>query len=225
MTKNNPKKVIIFGTGGFAEVVHYYLTHDSPYEVAAFSATRDSSSPAELLSLPVVPFETLEENFPPSDFSMFIAIGYRKVNAIRTDFYRRAKEKGYQLITYVNSKATTWGDLSLGDNTFVFENNVIQPYTKIGNNVILWSGNHIGHHVRIADNCFITSHVVVSGNCTVGENCFLGVNATIGDGVKVAPRCVIGAGSLILRDTTEGAVFKAQKTEPAPFKSDELKNF
>ena len=66
--------------------------------------------------------------------------------------------------------ATTWSDLDVGENTFVFEYNVIQPFVKIGNNVVLWSGNHIGHHVVIADHCFITSHVVISGATVIAPD-------------------------------------------------------
>ena len=34
-------KVVIFGVGQWAELAHFYLTHDSPHEVAAFTLDRD----------------------------------------------------------------------------------------------------------------------------------------------------------------------------------------
>jgi sugar O-acyltransferase (sialic acid O-acetyltransferase NeuD family) len=225
LERKTPAKTVIFGTGSYAEVAHFYLTQDSPHEVVAFAATADSIRETSFGGLPVVPFEELASSHPPSEHSLLVAVGYRKVNRIRTDFFLQAKAKGYPFVRYVNSKATTWKDLSVGDNTFVFENNVIQPFVTVGDNCVLWSGNHIGHHTKIADHCFITSHVVVSGNCRVGENCFIGVNATIGDGVTVAPRCVIGAGAVILKDTVEAGVYKVKSTEASPFKSHELKNF
>ena len=76
---------------------------------------------------------------------MFVAIGFSGVNRIRRAIYEECKGHGYDLITYVNSKATLWDELRLGDNCFVFEGNVIQPNVHIGSNVMLWSGNHIGH--------------------------------------------------------------------------------
>ena len=95
---------------------------------------------------------------------MFVAIGFSGVNRARREVYERCKALGYELITYVNSKADYWGELTIGDNCFVFEENVIQPIVRIGNNVILWSGNHIGHDSTIEDHVFIASHAVVSGN-------------------------------------------------------------
>jgi sugar O-acyltransferase (sialic acid O-acetyltransferase NeuD family) len=219
------KRAVIFGTTGFAEVAHAYLSADSPYEIAAFTVHREFRTSEELLGLPVVPFEELEERYPPRDVDMFVAMGFGKVNKRRAEVYALCKSKGYRLLTYVNSRAIYWGELNVGDNCFILENNVIQPFVTIGNNVVLWSGNHIGHHSRIGDNCFISSHVVISGNCDIGNNTFIGVNATLRDGIKVAPECIIGAGALILKNTVERGVYQSSNTVAANITSDKLRGF
>ena len=172
--------------------------------------------------LPVVPFEGLAETHPPSDYSMFVAIGFSRVNQARADIYRECKQQGYDLISYVNSSVTRRDETEIGENTFIFEANVIQPFVRIGSNVVLWSGNHVGHHVQIGDHCFVASHAVLSGRVVVGDYCFIGVNATLRDGVEVAPRCVIGAGALIMRDTEEGTVYAVRGTEARGSKSRDL---
>jgi sugar O-acyltransferase (sialic acid O-acetyltransferase NeuD family) len=215
-------KVVIFGTGEIAAVAHFYLTHDSPYHVAAFTVDRAFLKQDELSGLPVVPFEEVQTSYPPSQYKMFVPISYRNVNKLRAEKYYQAKDKGYQLISYVSSKATTWPGLVLGDNCFIFENNVIQPFVKIGNDVILWSGNHIGHHAVINDHCFIASHVVISGSVTIGPYSFLGVNSTIRDGIVIAKECVVGAGALILKDTVERGVYLGTPAQLLPKPSNEL---
>ena len=216
------KKVVIFGVGDFAQVADVYLTEDSPHEVVAFTVNEQYIEAREVSGRPVVPFESLEERYPPGEFAMLVAIGFSGVNQARADVCGQCKERGYELISYVCSKATTWSDLDVGENTFVFEDNVIQPFVKIGNNVVLWSGNHIGHHVVIGDHCFITSHVVISGGVVIGERCFIGVNATIRDHITIAPSTVIGAGAIIMKDTDEEDVFIAPKTEKTGRKSSDL---
>jgi sugar O-acyltransferase (sialic acid O-acetyltransferase NeuD family) len=133
---------------------------------------------------------------------MFVALGYNKTNQIRQQRYKEAKEKGYQCATYISPRATYY-DTPVGDNCFILENNVIQPFVSIGNNVTLWSGNHIGHHTKIQDHCFISSHVVISGACNIGENCFLGVNATLRDNIKLDRFVVIGSGAIVMKDCVE----------------------
>jgi sugar O-acyltransferase (sialic acid O-acetyltransferase NeuD family) len=217
--------VVLFGLGDFARIARVYLTEDSPHRVVAFSANERYVQSDELDGVPVVPFETLEQTHPPDGHAMFVAIGFSGVNKARRDVYDQCKARGYELITYVNSRATRWGKVALGDNCFVFEENVIQPNVRIGNDVILWSGNHIGHDSTIEDHVFIASHAVISGNVTIGESSFVGVNATFRDGIKVAPRCVIGAGALIMKDTSEGEVFSVRGTEPLEKRSWELTGF
>jgi sugar O-acyltransferase (sialic acid O-acetyltransferase NeuD family) len=218
------KPIIIFGAGDIAQVAHFYLTHDSEYEVVAFTVDRDYLSTTEFCNLPVVPFEEINKLYSPKYFDMLVAISYAKVNTIRAKKCEEAKSKGYELISYVSSKATTWPGLSIGENCFIFEDNTIQPFVKIGNNVTMWSGNHIGHHAEIGDNCFISSHVVISGGVKIGDNCFIGVNATIRDHVSIAKNCVIGAGALILKDTQENGVYTMSAAELSKVPSNRLRN-
>lgn len=214
--------VVIFGTGDFARVAETYLREDSDFEVVAFTIDEAYVAAESLNGVPIVPFEQLPRRHPPSEHAMLVAVGFRGVNKARAEVYERCKDRGYDLITYVNSRATCLGGPTIGDNCFVFEENVIQPNVRIGDDVVLWSGNHIGHDSEIGDHCFIASHAVISGNVRIGPYCFVGVNATVRDGVTIAPECVIGAGALIMRDTERGAVYSVRGTEPADRRSWDL---
>jgi sugar O-acyltransferase (sialic acid O-acetyltransferase NeuD family) len=219
------KPVVIFGAGDFARVAAVYLRQDSPHPVAAFTVNEDRITERKILDWNVVPFESIERTHPPDSFAMLVAIGFKGVNQARAQVYAEVKAKGYELISYVNSKAVLWGEVQIGENCFVFENNVIQPFVRIGNDVVIWSGNHIGHDSSIGDHCFIASHAVISGNVSIGPYCFVGVNSTFRDGVKVGARCVIGAGAVILSDTKEDEVYAAQQTPALPVPSHKLKSF
>jgi sugar O-acyltransferase (sialic acid O-acetyltransferase NeuD family) len=218
------KPVVIFGTGDFARVACVYLTADSDHTVAAFTAHESYVKEKEILGRPVVAFERLGEAYPPDRFAMLVATGFKGVNKARAELYHACKALGYELITYVNSRAAVWGEVEFGDNVFVFENNVIQPFVKVGSNTILWSGNHIGHHATVGSHCFITSHVVVSGSARVGDYCFLGVNSTLRDGVTLGESCVVGAGSLVVKDAAPGSVFKGTPAELSPVPSHRLRS-
>ncbi|MBX3486365.1 MAG: acetyltransferase [Candidatus Paracaedibacteraceae bacterium] len=205
------KKAIVFGTGSFAEVVHFMLSKDSAYEVVAFTVSKDTIKDTTFLGLPVYPFESIESFIASYEAEMFIAIGYAKMNDVRAEFMSQAKFKGYKLLSYLSSRAQHWKDTKIGENVFIFENNNLQPFVEIGDGTILWSGNHIGHHSSIGKYCFITSHVVVSGHCRVEDSCFIGVNATIADDVKIAKKNLIGAGALITKNTDYAEVYTGTK--------------
>lgn len=213
------KPVVIFGVGDFAQVACSYLRSDSDRPVAAFTVHAEFLTEPRVMNLDVVPFERLVESHPPADFAMLIAVGYKRLNRAREEIFNECKAAGYELITYVNSKACVSGDAEIGENCFIFEQNVIQPFASIGNNVVMWSGNHLGHHSQIEDHCFVASHAVISGRVVIGHHSFIGVNSTFKDGVKVAPRCVVGAGAIITRDTQEDEVFAPEPTGPSKVKS------
>lgn len=217
-------KVVVFGVGQWADLAHFYLTHDSPHEVAAFTVDRDYLAGEEHRGLPVVAFEEVEERYPPDEYEMFVPISFKRMNHLRAEKFAAAKEKGYSLVSYVSSKATTWPGFECGENCFIFEDNTVQPFVEIGDDVVMWSGNHIGHHTVIKDHVMVTSHVVISGACTVEPYCFFGVNATVRDETVVARETLVGAGSLILRDTKEFEIYKAQGTKPAKVRSDRLRS-
>jgi len=215
-------KVIIFGTEDFAQLAHFYLTHDSGHEVVAFTTHEAYRQVTEFAGLPVLDFESIEKTHPPDDHLMFVPMSSRKMNQLRAEVYLQAKDKGYRLLSYISSKATYYGT-PVGENCFIFENNVIQPFTEIGNNVIMWSGNHLGHHSRVGDHCFVASHVVISGHVLVREHCFLGVNATISNGLTVARHTFVGAGALIAEDTQEYGVYPGTRAECSKVPSNKLR--
>ncbi len=200
-------KIIIFGVMDTAELAHFYLDIDSEHEVVAFSVHEKYITTSQFKDLDVVPFESVEEQYPPSEYQFFAPMTARKMNQLREEVYLSIKDKGYKMISYISSKATVFPDTPIGENCFILEDNTIQPFTSIGNNVVLWSGNHIGHHGQIKDHCFFTSQVVLSGHCIVDEYCFLGVNSTVRDSTHLAKGTLVGMGACITKDTQVWGVY------------------
>lgn len=216
------RDLIIFGTGEIAQLAHYYFTRDTSYRVVAFTVDHEFIRESVFCDLPVVPFEDIQQKFPPEQNEMFVALSYSKLNLVRKEKYLAAKKLGYRLASYISTRASVLNDGLIGDNCFIFEDNTIQPFVKIGNNVTLWSGNHIGHHSVIKDHTFIASHVVISGGVEVDEQCFIGVNATIRDHVKIGTRSIIGAGAIILSSTEADGLYKTLETPRAQFHSSKV---
>lgn len=217
------KPLVVFGLGDIAQLAHYYFTHDSDYEVVAFTVDASFIKEPTFCGLPVVAFEEVAKLYPPDKHDFFVALAYGKINALRKEKYLAAKELGYKLTSFISSKATILNDGKIGENCFIFEDNTIQPFVTIGNNVTLWSGNHIGHHSTIKDHVFIASHVVISGGVVIGEQVFIGVNATLRDHITVGERCVVGAGTLLLGDAAPDGLYIGKATERSERASSTLK--
>lgn len=204
------KPRVLFGPSSIGEIALAYLQNANA-PVAAFTCDREYiGDRSSFRGLPLVAFEEIEQHYPPAKFDMLVFVGYRSLNKVRTQKYEEAKKKGYALPSFIDPRAMVTQPCEIGENCFIFEGNVVQPYVKIGNNCILWSGNHIGHHSTIGANNFLSSHVVIAGNCHIGDSCFMGVNSTVANGVKVGSENVIAAGTLLLKDTLPQSIMVGQ---------------
>jgi sugar O-acyltransferase (sialic acid O-acetyltransferase NeuD family) len=216
-------QIVVFGLGQTAELADFYFTHDSKYEVAAFTVDQPFLTQQEFSGRPVVAFEQVSEMFPPEDFGFFVSVGYARLNKLRTEKVAAARAKGYRLVSYLSSRATTFPGFELQENCFILEDNTIQPFARVGRNVTLWSGNHIGHHSTIEDDVFVASHVVLSGSAQIGQGSFVGVNVTIRDKVRIGRHSVLGAGALVLEDQPDFSVIAPRGTERSKIPSTRLR--
>jgi sugar O-acyltransferase (sialic acid O-acetyltransferase NeuD family) len=212
-TPKKSMKLLIFGSAEIAELARFYFDLDSPYQVVAFVVDDEFYSETTFQGLDVVPWSDALKKYPPSDYSMHVALSYRGLNSLRESKFKQCQNAGYELVSYVSSKATIFPDLKLGSNCFILENQNVQPRVTIEDNVMLWSGNHVGHGSTIKEHAYLASHVVISGHVEIGRRCFIGVNATIRDFLLIGDDTFIGMGAIVTRNLAEGSVVLPSKSE------------
>ncbi|NVK40227.1 MAG: acetyltransferase [Oceanospirillaceae bacterium] len=199
--------LVLFGNGAWAEFIAYILDHDSSFEVVAFTVDADYLTTDTFSGRPVVPFETVERAFSPSDYMMMNCAGFVAGNRLRARRYADGKDKGYRFGSYVSSKASVWPDLQLGENSFVHEHAVVQPFARIGENTQVLSQAIISHHTVVGDHGFVASSAVVGGRCTVKDYCFLGMNSTVKHELTIADHVTLGAGATLVADAKKAGVY------------------
>ena len=217
---NMTNKLIIFGTGKTADVLYYFFSNHSKYNVIAFTVDKEYINSEEYNGLPIVPFEEVESLYDSQTHSMFVAIGYSRLNELRADKLIQSKDKGYKIISYIHPNSGVPSDLTYGENCFIMNDVHIHPHVNIGNNVFIWSGTIICHHSFIGDNCWFTSGVNIAGNVIIGRNCFFAINSTVTNDVKIGNKCLIGASALINKDTKDGSVMIEKSTSKYILDSD-----
>lgn len=205
--RNKKTKVVIFGIEALSSLSWYCLGQDSNYQVIAFTVDRSYRRSTTHEGLPVLPFEDLALHHQPDSVKLLIPLGYRAINGLRRQRYEAAKAQGYEFVSYVSSRASTWPDLQVGENCVIYEHAIIQPFARIGNSVIIRSGAHISHHCQLDDHVFIAAGVTLGGGVHVCEQAFVGLGAVIRDGLTVAPRSFIGAGAVVMSNTSSDCVY------------------
>jgi sugar O-acyltransferase (sialic acid O-acetyltransferase NeuD family) len=200
------KPVIVFGNQDSASTTHYYLSVDSPYQVVAFTVDQDRITSSKHQTLPVIPFEQIQEEFPPDQVDFIFPAGFQISNPYNTNIFRRnryelIKSMGYQFISYLSSRALIANNVVIGQNVLIYEGSIVQPFVEIGNNTIIRPGVNLGHHCVVQDHCFISAEVTVGSRTTIGSQTFVGLNTTILNSITVADASFIGSSTLINRNT------------------------
>jgi sugar O-acyltransferase (sialic acid O-acetyltransferase NeuD family) len=205
-------KLLLFGATEYAQVAHYYFTHDAQRPVTAFVVDDAFVREDSLGGVPVIAWSDARSRFPPEDHEMFVAMGYSGLNRLRCEKATALEEAGYRLAAFLHTRAVAWSGFQLRANTFILELNVLQPFTTVGRDVVMWSGNHLGHHSAIDDGCFVASHAVIAGGVRIGARSFVGINVTVRDHVSVGRQCVLGAGAVVLADLPDESVVSPDAT-------------
>ena len=139
-------KIVIIGAGKLAEELYSYITYDSSDEVVAFAVDKDFITRKDLFGVPIIDIKNIKDMYPRSEFKALVVIGYQNINKVRASKFQEIKDLGYTCISYISSKAINVGNIPIGENCKILENNKIKTTVKFGNNNILLCGNHIGHH-------------------------------------------------------------------------------
>ena len=210
----NVKKLIIFGTGNFAQMAHYFFDCDSDYQPAAFTVDGDYLEQDSFRGLPVIAFEQVQQLYPPEDYEMFLAMGLRDVNQRRKEKIEAAEAAGYTLASYISSKATLHPDLTVEPHTWIMEEAHVHPFATIGRGSIVWSRSTVGFKSSIGEYCWISAGLV-GESVTVGDCTFIGLGATVASFVSVGKSNLIGAGAVIHSDTKDNEIYKGPHSKPS----------
>jgi hypothetical protein len=158
--------LVIFGTSAISEVAKFYIEKYSADRIIGFTADREYCEAASFLGLPVVAWEELEQRFPPQTVKLLGPLSYQRLNELRRDRHLEGRARGYSFATFVHPRSQVETN-NIGDNCVILEDNVIQPFVRIGNGVIIWTGCFIGYQSSVADYCFLSAQAGLGDHAAV----------------------------------------------------------
>ena len=205
----NKRKVVIFGTSKIADIVYSGILDDtnSDIEVVAFCVDEKYYQGNNKEGLPIVKFEEVETIYPPGTVAFFVAMGYHEMNKARQERCHTLLDKGYELISFVDSRANISSTVKIGKNALIMNGVDIGPFSDIGDNVCIFSGAVVSHHVTVKNNVWIASGTVIGGNSVVGSNCLLAINSTVGHNITIGDNNFLGANAVVTKNTVDDSVY------------------
>jgi len=217
------RKLWIFGTGNFAEMAHYLFTTDSAYSFAGFTVDGEYLRQSSFKGAPVVAYEDLKPGGTDGDADLFVAVGVGKINTQRAQTVARVAADGWNLASFVSSRASVAPDFVLRPNTMIMDHVNLHPMVSVGADTVIWSNSRVALKVQIGDHVWITS-AVIGDSSIIGDYSFIGINATVAPFVRLGSHNLIGAAAVILHDTRDYSVYRGPKTKASPVSSLRVRN-
>lgn len=199
------EKVVILGNGSMARVMYSYIK--DKFNICGFCVDKKCITQHEIYHLPVVPFELVEESFPPIKHKMINCIGYLDMNSIRKEKSEQARKKGYTLLSYIDSSVKIHKDVEIEDNCIILDFVSIHVNTKIKEGTFISSNVNIGHDCIIDSYNWINSGVSIAGFANIGEFCFWGINSSCANNINIGNFNYISANTLINKNTNDNEVY------------------
>lgn len=207
------QKVIIYGNGAMAKVLYSYVR--SCFDVCGFTVDECciNDGESEFLSLPLVAFSNVQDEFDPKEYKMISSVGFIDMNELREQKYEEAKAKGYDFVSYVDKSVRLHDGVKIGENCIILDLVSIHPNSTIGDGTFISSNVSIGHDCVIGSYNWVNSGVSMAGCCNVGKGCFFGVNSTLANAVKIGERNFIAAGTVVNKNTDNDQVYISEPSQ------------
>lgn len=209
------KKVLIFGTGSLAKTLFEYLRIDNQSEVTAFCVSSEQKTVDTFCDLPVLDFETIQEDYPADAFDIILAIGYKKMRA-RAFIFNAIKLKGYSLKNYIHP-SVIFHNNSIGEGNIILPGCVLEPGAKIGNNNVIWSMTLLGHDCLIGNHNYISAKCLISGDSKIGDMCFVGNGATMINGLIIEDETCVAAATYLRKGTQRQGLYSGNPAKLIKF--------
>ena len=214
--------IVIFGTGQIADVAKVYIDTFGPGRVVGFTIDEDRLTTNEHCGLPVIGWERLEARFPPDKVKIIGPLSYQRLNDFRRERHLEGRARGYSFASFIHPSVQNLAE-TIGENAFILENCILQPFVRIGDGCMIWTACHIGHHTTIDDYCFLSSQVGVASSVHIGAGCLIGGQVGIDNALSIGAHSYIQSRAIIRRNIPAESVVRHAFDSPETYSSARLK--
>jgi len=195
-------RLILVGSGSFGrELINWAYDTCMP-----FSSYIGSPGTLEGYSYDLQHLGEIDDYCPSDGDSLVIAIGDP---LIKKSIATKLKSKGAKFKSLIHPSAVIAKSAVLGEGCVICPQAVISADSKISDFVAVNALSSVGHDAVVGCYSTLSAHVDLTGFVAVGECVFFGTGAKVLPKVEIGSNAKIGAGSLVMRNVSEGSVMYA----------------
>lgn len=212
------KKIVIFGSGGFArEVVHLIEDinqKEKKWEILGFIDDNEDNHGKILNDIKVLGGREWLKKYN-EEIYLVLGIGNPNVKKVIIEDLKKYIHIKFPNLIHPTVKFSKYN--TIGEGNIICEGNILTCNIQIGNFTIININCTIGHDVILHDYVTILPNASISGNVTLSECVDFGTNATIIQGLTVGKNAIIGAGAVVVKDIPSSCTAVGMPAKPIKY--------
>jgi UDP-perosamine 4-acetyltransferase len=196
--------IVGLGAGTHVKSVLEAIRSAGRFEVAALADDDPSRAGSEVLGVPVVAPDALEELRADGVAHAFAGVGGIADNSARERVFDRLVEAGFELPPIVHASAAVSPWAQLGRGVQVLAAAVVNADAEVGDDVIVNTGAVVEHDCRIGAHAHLGPGVRLAGMVVVGERAHVGIGAVVIEQIEVGSGALVAAGAVVVKDVPAG---------------------
>jgi acetyltransferase-like isoleucine patch superfamily enzyme len=218
------KKIIVFGNGGQTRTVYGYFFDEHKVEGFVVDDKYVSDQPS-IGELPVHPFSKITEIYPPEQYSVLVALGFKDLNQLRQKKSEELSTLGYEFVSFIDRSVRVPCQYSIGSNSIVVGHADIHEGVVIKEGVFVSSGAVLGHDSILENYSWIGSGAVLTGWVTIGDCTVLGMNVSIKQNSILGHHTLVSPNSFVKVNTPPYSSIVSEAGKLVPIDSRRLHMF
>ena len=138
-------------------------------------------------------YEHCKNEYPPREYGIAVAIGYRDL-AARWRAFENVARDGWPLPALIHPAAYVRDPARIGRGSMIMAGAIVDVNASVDEIVVLWPGVVLNHDSRVEANTFVSPNATICGFCTIGRDSFIGAGSVIVDHVEVPAKTFVRAG-------------------------------
>jgi sugar O-acyltransferase (sialic acid O-acetyltransferase NeuD family) len=201
---------LLIGGGGHCRSCIDVIESQGQYTVAGIVDSNETDAAARL----GYPWLGRDDDLPDllkKYPSALVTVGQVKSPDTRIALFEKLQALGADFPIIVSPLAHVSRHAVVLPGTVVMHGAIINASAKVGENCIINSQALVEHDSVVAAHCHISTGARLNGDVHVEMGSFIGSGAIIHHGVRIASRCIVGAGAIVVKNLTEGTIFRGTR--------------
>jgi|TARA_B100001964_G_scaffold240608_1_gene310804 sugar O-acyltransferase (sialic acid O-acetyltransferase NeuD family) len=200
------KKIIIFGSGDYSEVVLKIIIESKSYNLVGYIDIENKNT-KNLKQLKYL--GKIEQNkslLNNSDISGIVAIGCNYIRKEVVDEVHKINNK-FIWRTLKHPSVSFCDTSSVGEGSVIVTGVVINGRSKIGSHCLINTNSSLNHDNILDDFSSTGPGVNTGGNVLIGKYCYIGIGSSIKHNITIKNNTIIGAQSYVNSDCEGNSLY------------------